>query len=114
MVRVGGYRRVGVPRRARKPSVRAALLRETAAEGRTRDLLDASARVLSARARRVCSLTFLCRLDALALLSDTGRVAAVVLDVIARAAIVRCAVRREPACGDSLYSGEERTEGEPR
>ena len=103
-----------MPRRARKPSVRSALPRETASEGRTRDLLDASARVLSARARTGCSLTFLSRLDALVLLSDTDRVAAVVLDVIERAAIVRCAVRCAPACGDSLYSGEERTTGEPR
>ena len=53
---------------------------------------------------------FLCGLDALALLSDTDRVAAVVLDVIERAAVVRCV----PGCGDSLYSGEERTRDEPR
>ncbi len=76
--------------------------------------MKASARVLSALARTGCSLTFLCRLDALALLSDTDRVAAVVLDVIERAAIVRCAVRCAPDRGDSLYTGEERTRGEPR
>ena len=104
-----------MPRRARKPSVRAALPRDTAAEGRTRvERRDASAGVPSARARTGCSLTFLRGLDALALLSDTDCVAAVVLDVIERAAIVRCAVRCAPACGDSLYSGEERTTGEPR
>ncbi len=72
--------------------------------------MDAAARVLRARARTGCSLTFLCRLDALALLSDTDRVAAVVLDVIERAVVVRCA----PDCGDSLYSGEERARDEPR
>ena len=78
--------------RARKPPARSAPPRETASEGRSRAL-------------RGCSLTF-----SLALLSDTDRVAAVVLDVIERATAVRCV----PACADSLYSGEERTRGEPR
>lgn len=65
---------------------------------------------LSARARSGCSLTILCRPGAVVLLSDAVGMAAVVLDVIERATAVRSPPRR----GDSLYSGEERTRGEPR
>jgi len=108
-----------VPRRARsKPSVRSARRGEAASEGRTwaelpRLLwarLGASARGPSARAREVRSLTFLCGPDARALLSERDCVAAVVPDVVERAAIAR----RAPVCGDSLYRGEERTRGELR
>ncbi len=59
-----------------------------------RDLSGASARVLSA----------------LALPSNGDRVAAAVLDVSELAA----KVFRPPGWGDSLYTGDERTRGEPR
>ena len=112
-----------MPRRARKPSVRSAPRRETASEGRTRaglpraeiprlprTLLDASAGVPSARARGDCSLTFLCELDDRAPLLERDCLTAVEPDVVEPAAIARRAL----VCGDSLYSGEERTRGEPR
>ncbi len=52
----------------------------------------------------------LCELDARAPLLERDCVAAIEPDVVERAAIAR----RAPVCGDSLYSGEERTRGEPR
>lgn len=75
-----------------------------------RDLVGAATRVVRLWLTGVCTLVLLCALDALALPPETDRVAAVVPVVIERAIAVRWASPR----GDSLYSGEERTSGEPQ